>query len=109
MGPLVAYLRLFDNKRLHIPEQLLRKTFERIKELVRFGDVKISEHGYDELVDDGLTVGEIIESMEGSVVIEDYPNSPKGASILVFHKDKYENSVHVVWGIPKGTLINYKS
>jgi hypothetical protein len=79
----------------------LKDTFDRIKELVKSGDVKISEHGYDELAEDDLNVREIVKSVENSVLVEDYPSFPKGASVLLLQTDKHQNPVHVVWGIPK--------
>lgn len=35
-------------------------------------------------------------------LIEDYPDYPKGASVLVLQHDKDGQAVHAVWGIPKG-------
>lgn len=35
------------------------------------------------------------------LVIEDYPQAFKGPSILLLQKDKNENPIHTVWGIPK--------
>jgi len=77
-------------------------TLERIKELVESHDIRISEHGYDELANDDLTAREIVEGVKNAVLVEDYPNYPKGASILVLQSDGAGNPVHVVWGIPKG-------
>ncbi len=70
--------------------------------LVASGDVRISEHGYDELSNDDLTVREIVGGLEGAVLIEDYPEYPKGASVLVLQTDTNGKAVHVVRGIPKG-------
>ena len=36
-------------------------TLRRIVELVRDGNVRISAHGYDEMVEDGILAGEVIE------------------------------------------------
>ena len=33
---------------------------ERVRDLIRAGDVRISEHGYDELAEDGLTAREVL-------------------------------------------------
>jgi hypothetical protein len=65
-------------------------------------DVRISEHGYDELANNDLTVIEIIEGIHYAQLIESYPNYPKGESILLLQRDGQGKPVHVVWGIPKG-------
>ncbi len=77
-------------------------TLKKIKRLVLIGEVRISEHGYDELVSDELSVHEIVESVKDAVLVEDYPNYPKGAAVLVLQTDKKGDPIHVVWGIPKG-------
>jgi hypothetical protein len=75
---------------------------ERIRALVGSGEVRLSDHGYDELAADGLTAREVIEGIRGAVIVEAYPDYPKGPSILVMQKDGAGAPVHVVWGIPKG-------
>ena len=80
----------------------MSEVFERIKDLVKRGSVRISDHGYDELADDNLSVAEVLAGVVDALVIEDYPAFPKGPSALVLQKDSQNNPVHVVWGIPKG-------
>ncbi|MFZ3048910.1 MAG: DUF4258 domain-containing protein [Desulfatirhabdiaceae bacterium] len=80
----------------------MTKTLEKIQTLAESSDILISEHGYDELSNDNLTVREIVEGVKNAVLIEDYPNYPKGATGLVLQKDSSGNPVHAVWGIPKG-------
>ena len=80
----------------------MQDTLGQIKQLVVSGDVRISEHGYDELANDDLTAREIVIGIENAVLVEEYPDFPKGASILVLQTDKNGQPVHVVWGIPKG-------
>ena len=75
---------------------------DQIRKLVTAAEVRISEHGYDELAADGLTVREIVAGISNAVLIEDYPDYPKGPSILVLQQDTAGKPVHVVWGIPKG-------
>lgn len=77
-------------------------TFQSILELVEAKDVRISEHGYDELAEDGLTVTEILHSVAHATVVEDYPDYPKGPSVLVLQFDREGRPVHTVWGVPKG-------
>ena len=74
----------------------------QIRALIRAGEVRISEHGYDELVEDKLTAREVVAGVQEAVVVEEYPNYPKGPSALLLQKDQSGGFVHVVWGIPKG-------
>jgi len=80
----------------------MRSTFDQIRELVRQGSVRISDHGYDELAADGILAREAVEGLAGAILVEDYPNYPKGACVLVRETDNDGRHIHVVWGIPKG-------
>ena len=75
---------------------------EKVRTLIGAGDVRISEHGYDELLEDGLTAREVISGIFGAVVIEEYPDYPKGPCALFLQKDRNGVPIHVVWGVPKG-------
>ncbi len=80
----------------------MSELFERVGDLVRTGDVRISEHGYDELVEDGLSAREVLAGILEGVVIEEYVNYPKGPCVLLLQKDQRGSPIHVVWGVPKG-------
>jgi hypothetical protein len=80
----------------------LSNTFERIKKLIVSDEVRISEHGYDELVNDNLSAREAVENIESAIVVEDYPDFPKGPTVLLLQSDKAGQPIHVVWGVPKG-------
>ena len=80
----------------------MSKTLENIRRLVQKGEVRVSEHGYDELSADGLFTREVVEGVVEAIVVEDYPDYPKGPCVLVLQKDKRNQPIHVVWGIPKG-------
>ena len=73
----------------------MSKTLEKIQALAEASDILISEHGYDELSNDNLTAIEIVEGIKKAVLIEDYPNYPKGAAVLVLQKDGSGNTVHI--------------
>ena len=75
---------------------------ERIRDLISAGEVRISEHGYDELAEDGLTARELLGGVLEAVVVEEYPSYPKGPCVLLLQKDREGKPVHAVWGIPKG-------
>jgi len=77
-------------------------TFETIQQLVKNQDIRISDHGYDELANDGLTAREVVSGAKDAVLLEDYPDYKKGPSILVLQKATNGEVIHVVWGIPQG-------
>ena len=76
-------------------------TFERIRDLVARREVRISEHGYDELAHDGILVREVLAGVADGLPIEDYPDYFKGPTVLVLQKNEREEAIHVVWGIPR--------
>ena len=59
----------------------MSRTLQLIKEFVARGEIRISEHGYDELAADDISVEDILSGVQ---------------------KDPDGLPIHVVWGIPKG-------
>jgi hypothetical protein len=64
----------------------LSETLKKIRDLVTLGEVLISSHGYDELAADDIRVRDLISGLVNAVVIEDYPEFPKGPCVLVLQK-----------------------
>jgi len=80
----------------------MTEVFRQIVRLIERGEVRISDHGYDEMAADGLYVRDVIGSIGDAVVVGEYPDYAKGPCVLVLQKDQVGQPVHVVWGIPKG-------
>jgi len=56
----------------------MSSTLERIQTLAARGEIRISEHGYDELAEDDLTAREVVAGIADATVVEDYPAYGKG-------------------------------
>ncbi|MEW5988573.1 MAG: DUF4258 domain-containing protein [Chloroflexota bacterium] len=79
----------------------MSKTFQQILALIARGEVRVSNHGYDELAQDDILVKDVMSGVSNAVVVEDYPYYPKGQCVLVLQKDIQGRPIHVLWGIPK--------
>jgi hypothetical protein len=81
----------------------MSQTLQRIRELVAHREVRVSEHGYDELADEDIFLEEIVAGIAQAAVVEDYPTYHKGPCVLVLQRDERGLPIHVLWGIPKNT------
>src|SRR5437870_563850 len=79
----------------------MSQTLQLVQQLVAQGEIRISEHGYDELSADNISVEDVLRGVAAADVIEDYPDYFKGPCVLVLQRDSGALPVHVVWGIPK--------
>lgn len=80
----------------------MSKTFSQIVDLIRRGEIRISDHGYDELAADGLFARDVLTTVAKGIVVEDYPAYAKGPCVLVLQQDRRGEPIHAVWGIPAG-------
>ncbi|MGA9604118.1 MAG: DUF4258 domain-containing protein [Methyloceanibacter sp.] len=80
----------------------MSEILRRVQTLVLDGDFRVSEHGFDELEDDAILVGEVIAGIATATAIEDYPDRDRGMSVLALQHDANGKPIHVVWAIPAG-------
>ena len=64
--------------------------------------MRISDHGYDELADDEIYTDDVLNGLADAIVVEDYPSTARGPTVLVLQRNGNNRPLHVVWGIPKG-------
>ena len=81
----------------------MSQTLELVQQLAASGEVRISEHGYDELAADNISVQDILFGISSAVLVEDYPDYFKGPCVLVLQRDQAGQPVHALWGIASKT------
>lgn len=77
----------------------MSETLDRVRRLVARGELLVSRHGHRELANDTLSLAELVATLDGAQVVEDYPNYWKGPSVLALHVGRDGLPVHVLWGI----------
>ncbi len=80
----------------------MSQTLQQIIAVAARGEVRISDHGYDELAEDDIFGRDIVNGLPAAQLVEDYPDFPKGPCVLVLQSDRDGRPVHAVWGIPMG-------
>jgi hypothetical protein len=72
-----------------------------IRSLVAEGKARVSEHGFRELREDGISLADLVQSVGSAEVVEEYPDYHKGPCVLLLHRDAAAKPVHVLWGTAK--------
>lgn len=70
--------------------------------LVLGGDYLVSDHGFNELEDDGILASDVIAGVAAATVVEDYRDRIRGPSVLALQHDADGRPIHVVWAVPAG-------
>jgi len=58
----------------------MSETLRRVQALVLSGDYLVSDHGFNELEDDGILASEVIAGVAAATVVEDYRDRIRGPS-----------------------------
>jgi hypothetical protein len=77
----------------------MSETLRRVQTLVLSGDVRVSDHGYEELRKDAILAGDAIDGITTAVLVEDYRDRHRGPSVLTLQHDASGRPIHVVWAV----------
>ena len=80
----------------------MEELLAQIRAELRAGNFRITEHGLQEILADGLSAAELIDGIlnRQAEVVEDYPGDSRGASCLVATWTRGGEPVHVVFSYP---------
>jgi hypothetical protein len=79
---------------------------EKVRALIHVGDVRISEHGYEELAEDKLSAREVLDGAPEAILVEEYPDLPKGPHALFLQKDRMWECRYMLYGASQKVMIS---
>jgi Domain of unknown function (DUF4258) len=82
----------------------MSETLRRVQMLVLRENVRVSDHGFDELRKDGILPSDAVAGILTAKSIEDYPDRVRGPCVLTLQRDENGRPIHVVWAIPAGEV-----
>lgn len=80
---------------------------DRLRALIKARRYRLTLHAEQERDADEITIGEIEQAFSGprAEVIEDYPDDPRGPSVLVLGWTEADVPLHAVWSIHENTAV----
>ena len=63
----------------------MSQTLGRVQQLLAEGEVRISDHGYDELAADGILAGEVIAGVQQAVALVIFNTLNRGSGHNCYH------------------------
>ncbi|MCG0275664.1 MAG: DUF4258 domain-containing protein [Thermosediminibacteraceae bacterium] len=75
-----------------------------IKKLILKGKWLLSDHALERLIERNLKVVDVLTSILNGEILEDYPEDPRGHSVLILGR-KDETYIHTVCGLKDDYLI----
>ena len=55
-----------------------------------------------ELAADAILLDDVMSGAKDALVVEEYAEAMRRPSVLVLQRDRHDNPLHVLWGIPRG-------
>jgi hypothetical protein len=78
---------------------------ESLRALARSESVRVTVHAHQEMVEDGITMDDVLEAIANCDVIEDYPAHRRGACCLVNGTTRARRPLHIVCTTAQPVLV----
>ena len=76
-------------------------TLQIVIGLVAALQYRVSDHAEDRLAEREIDLDDVLSSVANAEVVEEYPDTGRGESVLVLQQLSDKSTVHVVWGLAK--------
>lgn len=74
----------------------VQEILRRIRRKIEAGEFRITQHAQQEMVEEDITLGEVIEAMSTGTILEDYPQHRRGPCSLIAGERADQRPLHVV-------------
>lgn len=83
----------------------LAATLERIRAQADVENIRITQHAQQEMVEENVTLDEVLEAIATGKILENYPEHRRGACCLLNGLTQTSRSLHVVCTTARPALI----
>lgn len=70
---------------------------EEIRKAIHENNYRVTDHADEEMGEDNLSLGDILESVVNGEIIENYPKDFPFPSCLILGKNRSGENIHSVW------------
>lgn len=74
----------------------LAEVLRGIRDKLQAGEFRITQHAHQEMVEENISLVEVLEAMSTGVILEDYPQHRRGACCLLSGETTAGRPLHVV-------------
>jgi hypothetical protein len=72
------------------------ETLGRIRAWVSAEDFRITQHAHQEMGEEGITLDQVLEAIQGGQILENYPEHRRGACCLINGRTRGNRPIHIV-------------
>ncbi len=83
----------------------VRLALARIQEQVRTEAVRVTQHAQQEMTEEGVTLGDVLEAMVQGTILEHYPEHRRGACCLLGGRTHSGQPLHIVCTTNQAVLV----
>ena len=78
---------------------------ERIRAQAREECIRVTQHAHQEMVEEAITLDELLQALEEGTILEDYPEHRRGACCLIGGLTRAGRHLHAVCATTHAVLI----
>ena len=86
-------------------DQVLAVLLGQIKDQVKQEDIRVTEHAQQEMVEEDISLDEVIEAIIDGEILENYPDHRRGSCCLVYGRTEVSRPLHIVCTTSQPLLI----